>query len=91
MNEVCARTGGDEYALIGCGDYSDESAEKYFEYIRRYLKRYNETSGKPYKVEASLGAFCGVPDKNTDIEGYVGIADERMYGDKQKRRKQRKN
>ena len=91
MNEVCARTGGDEYALIGCGDYSDESAEKYFEYIRRYLKRYNETSGKPYKVEASLGAFCGVPDKNTDIEGYVGIADERMYWDKQKRRKQRKN
>ncbi len=89
MNEICARIGGDEYALIGCGDYSEDKVDKCFAYIRDYLARYNAVSGKPYKVEASLGAFCGVPHKDTDIEGYVGIADERMYEDKQKRRKKR--
>ena len=24
LNEVCARIGGDEYAIVGCGDYTDE-------------------------------------------------------------------
>ena len=91
MNEICARTGGDEYALIGCGDYSDESAEIYFEYIRSYLRRYNDASGKPYKVEASLGAFCGVPEKGSNIDGYISKADAKMYEDKQMHRKQREN
>ncbi|MCR4793653.1 MAG: GGDEF domain-containing protein [Ruminococcus sp.] len=91
MNEVCARIGGDEYALIGCGDYSEELVKKYFEYIRDYFKRYNAASGKRYEVSASLGAFCGVPEKGKTIDDYISFADEKMYEDKQKRRKQRKN
>ncbi|SHM42185.1 diguanylate cyclase [Ruminococcus flavefaciens] len=91
MNEVCARIGGDEYALIGCGDYSEERVKKYFEYIRDYFKRYNAASGKRYEVSASLGAFCGVPEKGKTIDDYISFADEKMYEDKQKRRKQRKN
>lgn len=90
-NEVCARIGGDEYAIIGCYDYTDEIVEGYVKYINDYFNRYNESSGKQYPVEASLGYFCDVPDDETELQEYLNIADKRMYDNKFERKKCRNN
>lgn len=89
MNEVCARLGGDEYIIIGCGDYESGCIDRYFDHIHDYFKRYNASSGKPYKVSASLGAYCGIPHEDTGLDGYIGIADEKMYEDKTRRKMKR--
>lgn len=85
-NEVCARLGGDEYAVIGCYNYTDDILDGYVKYIHDYFERYNKSSGKPYKVEASIGYFCGVPDLNSELQQYLNIADKKMYDNKFKRK-----
>lgn len=86
-NEVCARIGGDEYAVIGCFDYTDELINGYVKYINDYFERYNSTSSKPYKVEASLGYFCGVPAEDSELQECLNIADQQMYNNKFERKK----
>ncbi len=90
-NELCARIGGDEYAVIGCYDYTDEIVNGYVKYIHDYFERYNASSGKQYSVGASLGYFCGVPDEDSELQEYLNIADKRMYDNKFERRKIRDN
>ncbi|MBQ9899156.1 MAG: GGDEF domain-containing protein [Ruminococcus sp.] len=86
-NEICARIGGDEYVIVGCFDYTDEIIEGYIAYINDYFDRFNSMSGKPYKVGASIGYYCGVPDEGTELSHYVEIADKRMYANKLERKK----
>ena len=88
-NEICCRIGGDEYAILGVGDYNDEMITEYYEHITDYCKRYNATSGKGYKVGISLGFFCDIPEEDDTINTFISIADERMYEDKSARKKNR--
>ena len=86
-NEICARIGGDEYAIVGVGDYTDDIVDSYYNYILNYLERYNDSSGKGYKVGLSLGFFCDVPLGKSDFSAYFKIADNRMYENKFDRKK----
>ena len=88
-NEICARIGGDEYAIVGCYDYTDEIVASYATYINDFFDRYNAASDKPYKVSASIGMFCGIPDPDKEFSYYVDIADKRMYDNKALRKKMR--
>jgi len=88
-NEVCARIGGDEYAIIGSGNYTDSMVEGYIKYIKNFLDRYNKFEAKPYSVGASLGWFCGVPEQGKELQDYFEIADKRMYQNKIARKKLR--
>ncbi len=90
-NEICARIGGDEYAIIGCFDYTDDIVGSYISYIHSYFDRYNSTSEKPYKVGASLGCYCGIPEADEDFQYCFNIADKRMYENKRERKKAREN
>ena len=90
-NEICARIGGDEYAIIGCYDYTDDIISSYTTYIDEFLKRYNSSSSKPYNVEVSLGVFYGIPELDKDISYYIDLADKRMYNNKTIRKKNRIN
>ena len=87
--EVCARTGGDEFLVIGCAAYDKDTIEDYFEYIERFCERYNTASGKPYQVGASLGYVCEFADPQKTLQEYIDEADARMYTNKIRRRKQR--
>lgn len=86
-SEICARIGGDEYAIVGCYDYTDEIIDGYIGYIRDYFERYNSSSGKPYPVDASVGYYCGIPDEDMDFQDCFGIADKKMYENKFERKK----
>ncbi len=77
--EYCIRTGGDEFLMIGCYDYSDEIIGYYLSRINGYLSRYNRTSKKPYKVCASSGAFLDYIDNYSGLDECLEIADKRMY------------
>ncbi|HAJ98225.1 MAG TPA: arabinogalactan endo-1,4-beta-galactosidase [Ruminococcus sp.] len=88
--EICARTGGDEFLVIGCADYSKEKPEQYLDYIRRFFERYNADSGKPYQVEASLGYVCETVKDGDTLQSFMDIADTRMYENKVMRKKNRR-
>lgn len=89
--ECCARTGGDEFIIIGCGDYIKESPEDFRRLITNYLDRYNAKSDKEYKVETSLGFYFDYPDGSESFSECQAVADERMYLNKSARKKGRLN
>lgn len=88
-NEICARTGGDEFVVIGCGNYDDKIVNEYINAVNGFFKRYNESSNKPYRVEASVGVFCDFIDECASLKELVDIADKEMYDNKTKKKANR--
>lgn len=90
-DEICARTGGDEYLLIGTEDYREMTAKRYIAYINEFIRRYNLSSGKPYEVGVSLGYICREVKMTDTLDGLIEEADALMYENKKLRKKERKN
>lgn len=89
-DEICARTGGDEFLVIGCSDYTEDKIEQYLNHINQFLIRYNDSSDKPYKVEASLGYVCRTVTEENQLQELLDEADARMYENKVMRKKNRR-
>lgn len=89
--EICARTGGDEFLIVGCEDYAEDQAEQYLNRIARFLDRYNASSEKPYTVGASVGYICRTVSPEDNFQQIQDEADALMYENKVKRRKNRVN
>lgn len=83
--EICIRSGGDEYVVIG-KNYSDEKVEKYMKRFQEFIDSANESLNKPYTIGASLGYYMGVPDGKRTVENYLRIADDKMYENKKQRK-----
>lgn len=83
--EICIRSGGDEYIVIG-KDYSEEKVQRYIGLFKEFIDSANESLKKPYTIGASLGYYMGVPDEKHTVENYLKIADDRMYENKKKRK-----
>ena len=90
LNEICARTGGDEFLVIGCDEYTEEDLKEYVQYINDFLMQYNAESDKPYQVEASLGYVCQNITEADTLQTLMDEADARMYANKVSRKKNRK-
>ncbi len=88
-DEICARTGGDEFLAIGCAHYTDAIIERYIQYIEQYLARYNTSSEKPYTVEASIGYVCRTITDEENLQDMIDEADAKMYANKVARKKNR--
>lgn len=74
--DVCGRFGGDEFVAVGRG----------FGFIKRFtnkltktLEEINEESGKPYKVEASVGYISTTPLNSDTLFDLIEQADRKMY------------
>ena len=81
-NEICARVGGDEFVVIGYGDYTEKSALAMIDQFERYLKRYNDANDNKYTVDASTGfVICDIND-DTELEDVLKKADKLMYENK---------
>ena len=87
-DEICARIGGDEMVIVGCGDYTGNTIDSYEKSITDYLARYNEFSSKPYKVSSSLGSCCVIPDETSKLDDLFVLADTLMYANKKFRKRQ---
>ncbi len=85
-DEVCARFGGDEFVVAGVINMSEEEySEQFRNRFDEYINRYNGSSGKPYKVGASLGITCHSP-KGATVDELIKLSDDLMYTDKASRR-----
>ena len=80
--EICARIGGDEFAVFGY-DYSEEKAKQYTE---KYLKDFNAQSNLPYCVNASFGYTISDPSLSISRENYMKASDDLLYQNKRKRK-----
>jgi diguanylate cyclase (GGDEF)-like protein len=76
---LSTRFGGDEvFSVI----FEDTNPEEIINKMDLYLDRYNEKSGKPYKVSTSSGYVVTVLSDNFDITQEIKSADEDMYKNK---------
>ena len=89
---ISSRFGGDEFAFVIISDKAlDDEADKIRCDIEEAALYDPELTGKPYKLEASIGvASCPVSDFSSGridavLERIMNKADERMYADKQER------
>lgn len=84
--EICARVGGDEFNVIA-GDYSEEEGERFIQSVIEYMEGYNEVNSMPFSVEVSYGSVLIDEFEVGNLEYYINISDNRMY--KQKFRKKK--
>lgn len=79
------RFGGDEFVTILSAGGGDEK-EKYIRQVRELCGEYNETAGKPYYLNVSLGATEFICGGDIDFQEMLRHADEFLYEAKKKRR-----
>ncbi len=87
-DEVCARFGGDEFVVAGIIENAENYVEDYKKKFYEYIDSYNEKSGKPYKVSASIGLICKSAEGAT-VDDLIKLSDDLMYRDKASRKKVR--
>ena len=74
---LTCRYGGDELVCVLEGE---QNAAALHERIHGLLGQYNADSGKPYKVDVSIGIHTAA---GLDFESLFAAADEKMYAEKQ--------
>lgn len=84
--EICVRGGGDEFFVIGIGDYNDDKLKSKIENFNQIIKQQNEELVIP--VSASIGYALG-EKKTSSYQEIMEIADEQMYKNKQEKKKNR--
>lgn len=84
-DEICVRAGGDEFYMIGIGDYDDKTLNTRAEGIRVILQELHSKAQKDYELSASIGMVTEVIDENTNIDAVINRADKKMYEEKVKR------
>ncbi len=89
---ICSRFGGDEFvvAMIGNGD-SEEKSELFRESFVFALNMINDSSGKQYRVSASVGLSCSPLDDIQNLEELIERADRMMYTDKARHKRRPKS
>lgn len=75
---IVARFGGDEFVAAGIVE-DDSDGEDFVQAVTKHLNDFNSTSGKKYKVSASIGTHIVVPEKGSSLDDYIKIADRIMY------------
>jgi diguanylate cyclase (GGDEF)-like protein len=90
-NEICVRAGGDEFYIIGIGEYSGIDAIIRTERLNLSVSEVNKSAGKPYEISASVGCSLQKYEPEKGIEATIQDADEKMYNNKVMRKKHRTN
>lgn len=89
-DDICARVGGDEYAVAGIG-YTKEDVEAFLRSFHEYLRNFNEESGLSYLVGASCG-YCIISDEhNISLEAAIVESDNNLYENKREKKANKKN
>ena len=88
-NEICVRSGGDEFFLIGIGKYNSDEEATRSRIFNEALDNASAKAGKPYKISASIGCVLFKYCHDVSLDDALSEADERMYRYKIKNRKHR--
>ena len=84
--EICVRDGGDEFVVLGVGDYTEHQMREKLSRFHGYLETANETMSIP--VEASIGYSLQPLDKEEGYQVVLDKADVKMYEDKRSKKHQ---
>lgn len=87
-NELSIRAGGDEFFILGLGEYLPEECDKRREEFLSAMEELSAESGKPYQICASIGCALG-EEGSRDPEELLSAADRDMYRFKTMRKKHR--
>ena len=74
------RFAGDEFIIL-MPKFNETDLNDYKNRIQAEITKYNETSGKPYKLSAAIGGRIFDPHSE-DLSGLVNKIDSLMYEDK---------
>ena len=86
QQDAIGRIGGDEFAAFAIVD-EPGLMHGIRTKIEQLSKELNETSGKPYYVEMSVGIKEFICTRSTNLNELLKEADELLYDDKKKKRK----
>lgn len=86
-HDCCARFGGDEFVVAGAVD-GELTGSVLAQRIKERLQAFDESSGKPYSVNASIGMVTLIPDSVISLEEVLKEADMLMYEEKAKHYKE---
>lgn len=75
---ICARIGGDEFAVILISD-DTSFHENFNDLVETTLANKTANIEKPYPLHVSLGRCTTVLEESEDMNEYIRTADERMY------------
>lgn len=77
--EICARTGGDEFVILGCDDYDDTYIENIINRITDKIEAVNSSGKLDFRLSASMGGVLRSISESHDIDDLYHIADKKMY------------
>lgn len=89
-DELNARVGGDEFVIVFAGKDGGKKAQERKSLIIQGLDAYNQSSGKPYQLRASIGVFTDCILGHT-IDYFLKHADSMMYIEKTEHKKKLEN
>lgn len=87
QNGIAGRIGGDEYACMIEYPGQDDGEKMRLEIYRRF-ESFNAGSDKVYNVTVSVGTSIVEPDGTLNLEDALARADDRLYLEKQYRKKE---
>ena len=85
-DDIIARIGGDEYAMIVHDAFENLEINKILKRIKTNFESYNLNSNKPYKLSISVGYSIFIPDRGISFEDVIQRADSKLYKEKKSKR-----
>ncbi len=85
---IFARTGGDEYYVIG-QDVDEKAVAECMNAIEKELEAFNASKKKKYEIHASSGYYVDVPSAEETMDDFIKVADSFMYHNKLENKKRR--
>ncbi|MBR5371102.1 MAG: GGDEF domain-containing protein [Oscillospiraceae bacterium] len=85
-HEICVRAGGDEFYIIGVGQYDEDAAQKRTEQFLELMQQKTDTLHKPYQITASIGCITCPIGERFNADESIHKADEIMYAFKVQRK-----
>ena len=86
--EICIRTGGDEFVVLA-KNYNQDKEHRFTRSVRDHIAQALRRAGKHYQFTVSIGCCRNVPDPDdtasiqSEAEQYLKNADQAMYEEKQ--------
>lgn len=80
-SDICARTGGDEFAVFAI-DSTDRTAEVALERLQKKVDLHNQQKNRPYVISLSIGFCACPPDVSMSLNELMSRANQAMYQSK---------
>ena len=81
-SDVCARIGGDEFAVLALGASVLDDPEVIKKRLDDQILVHNDRSGRKYELSMSVGAVPNAPEDSVPLEDLMSLADGLMFREK---------